>query len=106
MRESDAKDQGGFIDTKNNMTLLQPANFAHSGNHLPFLYLKIGLHPIDQGPSSVLKRIKTQLPDEAESLLNDRIRVLKYAWPFMLNQFQSNLSASGNLFGIMSKIGR
>ncbi len=43
------------------MLPLQPANFAHS----------------DQGPGSVIKRVRTQLPEDAEELLKGRIRVMK-----------------------------
>ena len=61
MRESDAKDQDGYIDVGNTMLPLQPANFAHS----------------DQGPGSVIKRVWTQLPEDAEELLKGRVRVMK-----------------------------
>jgi len=35
---------------------------------------------IDQSPAAVLKRVKLQLGDEAELLLQGRVRIIKYTF--------------------------
>ncbi|KAF2265187.1 hypothetical protein CC78DRAFT_600337 [Lojkania enalia] len=69
MRESSASDQAGVIDVGNGMLPLQPANYAH----------------IDQGPGSAFNIIKTRLPQDAETLLQGRVRMLNIWKPLRNN---------------------
>jgi len=63
LRNSKPAEIGSIIDLNNPSDWLRPSIHAH----------------VDQAPNAVLKRVLLQLPDEAETLLKGRIRVIN-AW--------------------------
>ena len=75
------------------VTWLRPATHVHVGMMLnlhllpPWITLSV---LEDQSPAAVLKRIQLQLPEEAEQLLQGRVRIIKcanLAWLVGLHHF-------------------
>lgn len=67
LRKNAPEIEGDVIDMNNLTTWLRPAMHVH----------------IDQSPSAVLRRIQLQLPDEAEFLLQGRVRVINIWRPLI-----------------------
>ncbi|KAI1074906.1 hypothetical protein F5B20DRAFT_585740 [Whalleya microplaca] len=60
LRRSDPVKEDAVVDLNNSMNWLLPAEHAH----------------VDQSPVAVLNRIRLQFPDEAETLLQGRVRII------------------------------
>lgn len=98
LRNSTPAEPGTKIDLAKPTDYLRPSLHAHTGNSDEPILKNLSIHRltshIDQAPSSAIKRTYMHLPDEADTLLKGRVRIIKYAASFTRHSSSSTNSIS------------